>query len=317
MSWNTAKKRFQRDLDRYPKVVRDALVRKNNRFTLPTFENTHYVPSKERKTTLLEIGFADGDLAYIAEGPKKGTVLTIYNYLPQLDAVYLADLTSKKLLPKTNWVPNQTSHLMEYPDHIPRKNIRLAAKDKDENGKVYYVVAEDVVYKDRYYDDRYKKWLPRRFVKHHEALEIPWPNPPQEPKDDELSTAVDTVFEKTYEWQTLARAPFPAEVLGQLRNPHSSYKKKALSEADARRLNAPEMPLSREQKIYLAKKAAQPKKVLRRLSPEIQDFIGKRIADHIAKIDSPHMLAHLDALSQAPVPDFAKTMRQIEEEERQ
>ncbi|KAK7681095.1 hypothetical protein QCA50_015933 [Cerrena zonata] len=94
------------------------------------------------------------------------------------------------------------------------------------------------------------------------------------------------------------------------------YKKKALSDIQARKLNAPEMPLSKEQKIYLAKKAAEPKKQLQRLSPEIQDFIGEKIANHVNKIDNPYLLAHLDALSNVQIPDFAKTMAKIEESEK-
>lgn len=316
MSWNTARKRFQRDIESYPKALRDVYLARANRFTLPTFESKEWpLPKNERKTKTEDIGFVNGDLAYITEGEKKGTISTIFQYSPETDSVLLADVTSKKLLPKPYWVENQTSHLVDYPDYVKRSHIKLAAKDRDENGKVYYVVADKVIYKDKYYDDRYKRWLPRRYVKGHETIEIPWPNPPSEPKDDYLSTKESTVFEKSYELQSLAKPPVPASVLTELRNPYSRYKKRFLTEAEARRINGPEMPLTDEQKIYLAKKAAQPPKVHKRLSEEIQDFIGARMAEHLNNIKNPAMLAHLDELSKSKIPDFLKTMKQIEEHE--
>lgn len=316
MSWNTAKKRFQREVENYPKALRDVYLAKTNKYTLPTFETKEWPLAKwERKTKLEQIGFANGDLAYITEGEKKGIVSTIFQYSPEMNSFLLADVTSKKLLPKQNWVEHQSSHLIDYPEYVKRDHIKLAAKDKDENGKVYYVVADDVVYKEKYYDERYRRWLPKRFVKHHDSIEIPWPNPPQEPKDDHLSTSQQAAFERTYELQSIAKPPVPTDALLQLRNPYSKHKKRVLSEAQARKVNAPDMPLSDEQKIYLAKKATEPKKVYKKLSEEIQDFIGSRMADHINKIDNPSLLAHLDALSESKIPDFAKTMKNIEDAE--
>lgn len=316
MSWNTAKKRFQRDIEKYPQALREVYLAKNNKFSLPTFEQKVWpVPKNQRKSKIEEIGFANGDLAYINKGEKKGTISTIFQYSPELNSVLLADVTSKRIIPKANWVEHQTSHLMDYPDYVSIDDIKIAAKDKDENGKVYYVVADEIIYKDKYYDDRYKKWLPRRFVKHHETIEVPWPNPPQEPKDDYLSTKEEAVFEKTYELQTIAKSPIPSDALPQLRNPYSKYKKRVLNEIQARKLNAPTMPMSEEQKIYLAKKAAEPKKVYKKLSDEVQDYIGSRMSEHLNKINNPALLAHLDKLSQATIPDFAKTVEKIKESE--
>lgn len=313
MSWNNARKRFQRNLDRYPKALRAVYEAKQKEYTLPTFEPTIFpIPKNERKYKLEDIGFTSGDLAYITEGEHKGLVSTIFQYSSELDAVLLSDVNSKRIMPKVNWVENQTTHLMDFPDYVPRSHIKLAAKDKDENGNVYYVVANSVVYKDRYYDDRYKKWLPKRFVKHHESIEVPWPSPPQDPKDGSLSTKAEDVFEKSYELQSIAKLPVPKDALSQLRNPYSKHKSKILTDSQARRINAPDMPLSDEQKIYLAKEAQRPTKTYQRLSEEVQDYIGNRISQHLAKIDNPALLAHLDALSKTTIPDFANTMKKIE-----
>lgn len=307
MSWNTAKKRFQRDIDKYPKALRDVYLAKTNRYTLPTFETKQWpIPKNQRRNDLAKIGLASGDLAYITEGEKKGTISKIFQYSPELDSVLLADVTSKKLIPPQNWVEHQNSHLMDYPEYVPRSSIKIAAKDKDENGKVYYVVADDIEYRDKYYDDRYKQWLPRRFVKHHKTIEIPWPNPPLEPKDDYLSTKEPVVLEKTYELQSLAISPVPADALSQLRTPYSRHKKRVLTEIQARKMNAPSMPLSDEQKIYLAKKAAEPPKTYKPLSDEIKEFIGERIAAYMETIESPAMKRHLEALSQQKIPKDPK-----------
>lgn len=318
MSWNTARKRFQRDIDKYPKALRDVYLKNSNKYTLPSFESELYpVPEKERQTAIDDIGFANGDLGYIHQGTRKGTVSTIFQYSPQMDAFLMADITSKKILPKQHWVENQTSHLIDYPDYVRREDVKLAAKDKDESGKVYHVVANDVVFKGTYYDERYKRWMPKRFVKGHEKIEIPWPNPTQEPKDDYLSTKGPTVFEKSYELQSLVRPPVPREALSQLRNPYSKFKKRYLTESQAYKVNAPEMPLSDAQKIYMARKASEPKKTYKGLTEEMQDFIGSKIADHVNKIDNPALLAHLDALSKMKIPDFEKTMSMVRQSEQQ
>lgn len=313
MSWNTAKKRFQKDLDRYPKALRDILLHKSGKYNLPTFKASDYVPKKERISRLEDVKITSGDLVYVTEGEYKGKLSTVLQYIEESDSVVVTDVVSKRIIPKMWWIENQTSHLLDYPDQIPRKNVKLAAKDRDEKGNISYVVAEDIVLKDKYYDERYKQWLPRRFAKHHETIEIPWPKPPMDAKDEYLSTTEEAVFDKTYELQSVAKSPLPKGVLDELRNPYSSFKKKALTEVQARKLNAPQMPLSTEQKLYLAKKAQQPPKKLEPLSDEVETFIGEKIAQHLSKIKNPNLLAHLEALSKSTIPDFEKTMTKIEE----
>ncbi|ODV79957.1 uncharacterized protein CANTADRAFT_5639 [Suhomyces tanzawaensis NRRL Y-17324] len=316
MSWNTAKKRLTRDIEGLPKRLRDHYQREAIKYALPTFDvqTPPLLKNKDIKS-LHEIGITEGDLIYITEGENKGTVTTVTKYLSNYDSFVVTNSTSKRLFQKSNWVEGQTSHVIDFPNFIPRSHVRLAGKEKDESGATNYLVADKVVLKDKYYDDRYKKWLPRRYVKHHETIEIPWPNPPGKLEEGELSTEGDAVLDKTYELQTIAKPPVPAEALAQLRNPHSKYKKRVLSELQARRLKAPEMPLSTEQKIYLAKNANKPKKTYTNLSPEIEDFIGSKMAEHISKIDNPAMLTHLEALSKSTIPDFEKTMKNIKESE--
>lgn len=309
MSWNTAKKRFQKDIESYPKALRDVYLRKANKFALPTFETKEWpLPKAERKSKLEQIGFASGDLAYITKGEKKGTISTIFQYSPEMNSFLLADVTSKRVLPKLNWVEHQTSHIIDYPDYVKLEDVKLAAKDKDDEGKVYYVVADEIVYGEKYYDERYKQWLPRRFVSHHKSIEIPWPNPPLEPKDDYLSTTEDVAHERTYELQTIARSPLPKGVLSELRNPYSKYKKTFLTEQQIRKVNAPDMPMSAAQKAYLARKLEEPEKTHQGLTAEMEEYIGQRIADHLNKIENPHLLAHIEAISKVPNPDLTEKL---------
>lgn len=312
MSWNTAKKRFQVDLARYPQYLRPAIRAQRPVPSLPTFENDRFVAKSDKKTTVEKVGIAPGDLAYVAEGEHKGRVSSVVRYNAEADTFMLSDILDKKLTPRSMWLAQQTSYLVEIPKEIPANQIKLAAKDRDEQGNVSYVVADEVVQKERYYDPSYYRWMPRRYVKHHENIEIPWPKPPVEAEADELSTLKEAVFIKTYELQTIAKSPLPKGMLAELRNPHSRHKKKTLSDLQARRLNAPHMPLSKEQQIYLAKKAQQPVKKPEPLSEEVQDFIGTKIAEHLAKVDHPALLAHLDAVSSARDSGFAKTLRDIE-----
>lgn len=311
MSWNTAKKRFQVDLARYPQYLRPAIRAQRPMPSLPTFENDRFVAKSDKKTTVEKVGIAPGDLAYVCAGEHKGRVSSVVRYNAEADTFMLSDILDKKLTPRSMWLAQQTSYLVEIPKEIPADQIKLAAKDRDAQGNISYVVADEVVQRERYYDPSYYKWMPRRYVKHHDNIEIPWPKPPVEAEEDELSTSKEAVFIKTYELQTIAKSPLPRGMLAELRNPHSRHKKKTLSELQARRLNAPAMPLSKEQQIYLAKKAQQPVKKLQPLSEETVEFIGARIAQHLENVTHPSLLTHLDAVSSARDPGFAKTMRDL------
>lgn len=315
MSWNTAKKRFQKDVDKMGKSLQESyLNRMTKLYALPTFDEKPIPQINNRKDrkTAIEAGITSGDLAYIVEGENKGQITSVFQYSSNNNCVLLANATSKKLIPKTRHVEHQASHYIDYPVYTPLSHIRLVGKDKDDDGKVNYLVADEIVFKDKYYDDRYKQWLPRRYIKHHESIEIPWPNPPKELEDGELSTIEPVVFEKTWELQTIGKSPLPEGVINELRNPHSKHKSRVLTELHVSRLNAPEMPLTKEQKIYLAKQAQKPAKVLEPLTEEVQDYIGSRIAEHLNTIDDPNMLRHLESLSNSTIPDFKKTMEKIE-----
>lgn len=299
MSWNLAKKRFQRNIDKYPEEIRRILLKENLKYNLPTFDSdeTTYVPKQDRLNKLEDVGIVTGDMVYISEGKHKGKISSVLQYSSLSDSFLLTDVLKKSIIPKAMWIPNQASHLMDYPESIPKKHVKLAAKDRDEKGTVSYVVADEVIMKGKYYDDNYKRWLPRRFVKHHPSIEIPWPRPPSQPEDDALSTSKDAAYLKTHELQTIAKSPLPAGLLRELRNPYSPHKRRQLTETQARKLNAPQMPLSTEQKIYLAKKSAAPEKTVQPMSEEIQEFIGSKMAEHLSKIQNPSLLAHLEALS--------------------
>ncbi|EGV64189.1 39S ribosomal protein L40, mitochondrial [Yamadazyma tenuis] len=314
MSANGIKRRLQKDFSRLNKALRAQETKSNNRMVLPYFEQDYdLVPKHEQKLDFTQVGLAEGDLVYITKGEHKGKISTLFRYTPEFDTVYLSDVSEKKVVPPTQWFEQQESHLIDYPQQIPRDHVRLAAKDIDSAGKTYYIVADAVVYKDKYYDDRYKQWLPKRFVKHHESIEVPWPGPPTDPKDGELSTDEQVALEKTYEVQSIAIPPVPIGALDQLRNPHSKFKSKILTELDARRLTAPEMPLSKEQKIYLAKKAQQPPTSVKDLTEEMKQLIGEKMAQHLNQIENPYMKIHLDALSKNTTPEFEKTMKLIRE----
>ncbi|CAH2350367.1 hypothetical protein CLIB1423_01S08504 [[Candida] railenensis] len=330
--WGAYTKRFQRNMDKVvPRAIGKARLKDQNMYALPTLEQTHpTVPKSEQKTKPEQIGILAGDLAYISEGPQKGTISRILRYMPEYDGVLLMDVTSKKLLPKYSWMENQTTHVFDYPEITPLSQIKLAAKEKhEETGEITYVVADELEMKGRYFDARHKKWLPRRFVKNHDRVEIPWPAPedPVGDADSEqtklIATDSETALETTYELQTLAKPSIPVDVVNELRNPHSKYKKRYLSEYQARVMKAPDMPLSNAQKAYLAKKAEQEAKQqalhrgrpITNLSEEIQSFIGEKMASHINKIDNPHLLEHLEGLSAIEIPDFAATQQKIRDAE--
>lgn len=319
--WSVVRSRFKRDPTKYHKALREVWEKKMRGPTMPTFEDQFLqtsVPPKERKTEI-ERGIVKGDSVYLTTGPKKGSIVEVMNYMPESDSVIVANITEKRVIPKSKWPEGNTSHVIEFPKFIPVKDVLLAGKEKDEEGRINYIVAKEIQFGKEYYDDRYRKWIPRRFIKYHEDIEIPWPNPPHTFEDGELSTPEHIAHERTYEPQTIAKPPFPQAALDQLRNPYSKNKRQLVTKYHLHRFSAPEMPLTVEQRIYLAKKEQErnePKK-LEPLSEEVQDFIGAKMAERFNKIESEAMRAHLDALSKVKIPDFEKTMQKIQNQQQQ
>lgn len=307
--------RFTKNLDRLPKVIRDHVHREKYKYNLPSFPISRYIPTQERKTQLEQVRITGGDFVYINKGEHKGQITSVVSYNDQSASFVTYDIKEKRIIPRTNWLENQPSHLLELPVEIPEEDVKLVAKDRDEKGNVSYVVADDVVLKELYFDERYKKWMPRRYVKHHENIEIPWPKPSEDYKKSDVTALESIAHARTYELQTIGKPPIPSHILSQLRNPFSQYKKKTLTDIEARRLNAPEMPLTFEQRIYLAKKAQRPKTKLKPLSEEVKDFIGQKMAKHLGGIQDPHMLAHLDHLSSLKNKDFEQTLERIKKDQ--
>lgn len=308
--------RFVKRLDKMTPALREQALRARDKYALPTLSNTRYIPQHERKTTIEEIGIGNGDLIYITEGKHKGKITKVSDYSSRHGTFATHDIAKTIIIPQSVWSENQRSHIAQAPDGIPEEHVKLAARDRDEDGNIVHLVADEIVYKDHYYDERYKRWMPKRFIKHHENIEIPWPNPEDNHTASNVSTREEVAHLKTYEIQTIAKPLLPEGVINELRNPYSRHKKRALSDIEARRLNEPAMPLTAEQKIYLAKKAKEPVKKLEPLAEEVKDYIGQRMAEHLSKIDNPYLLAHLDALSKVQIPDFKKTMEKIEESQR-
>lgn len=141
---------------------------------------------------------------------------------------------------------------------------------------------------------------------------LPWPTPAKI-NEGELSTPENIATERTFEFTTIGKSSIPIELVNQLRNPYSRYKKRELNGLQVAKLNGPEMPLTIEQKIWLAKQAEKPKKKLYPLSEEVKEFIGSRMAEHMNKIESPELRHHLEVLSKVKIPDFEKTLKIIEE----
>ena len=315
MSWVTRTFRFERNVNKYPENLRKHFQKNKEITNLPSFKNFFptTLPRSQQKTNV-EAGIMEGDLAYVTTGSHKGKIAEVLSYSPEYDAVSLSNISSKKLIPKIFWPEGQTSHVFDFPDYIPRNQVRVVGKDKDENGNVSYVVAEDIELRDKYYDDRFKKFMPRRFVKYHENIEFPWPEP-QALEDGPLSTPENVAMERTFEFNSIAKSGIPKVALAQLRNPYSKHKKKTLSGLQVAKLNGPEMPLTIEQKIWIAKnqeKQAETKPEYKPLLDEVQEFIGKKMAEHLNKIKSPELRYHLDVLSNSVSHDFEKTLDIIE-----
>ncbi|CCD27303.1 mitochondrial 54S ribosomal protein uL24m MRPL40 NDAI_0K01120 [Naumovozyma dairenensis CBS 421] len=252
--------------------------------------NLPHVRDEERFDSEKQWRFLVGDRVVITKGKLKGTVTTIRMHDRSTNGYILGPggPTRKVPVPKTLWSEGQTTHIVEMPQIMKRKDLKLVADIEDpKTGNLKTVAVRDLVFRGGYYDENYKKVMPYRYVAGEQGLIVPWPKPEVVP-DGELGTTPENVREQTFWADSYVRNPIPNAALLTIRNPNSKFRKGTLKLKDLARLVAPEMPLTPERKEYLRKEKelkAKNKNILERpaLSLEDMQMIDNRIKDHLEK----------------------------------
>ncbi|ODV97804.1 hypothetical protein PACTADRAFT_47657 [Pachysolen tannophilus NRRL Y-2460] len=304
MTWTAASKRFGVNMERLPPNLRRFFENFQLRGQIPAMRSDlPTLPENKRLKTMEDWKFAVGDQVLIMKGKLKGTITKIVKLQPASNGFYLEDGPTKKIvIPKEYWNQTQDSHVMDYPKVVDRSYFKLLGTVEDPNTKQKkYIAANDIVLRGKYWDENYKKMLPYRCIKNKEDIRIPWPKP--EPiEDDAYCTPEAKVMERTYFPTSIVLSELPADLKDSLRPPlskssKSKYDKYYLRGPDIKRLTKPNMPIPEHlRKLREEKELLKNKKALK-LTPEIEDFIGKKVADHLNKNDNPHIKAYIEKVS--------------------
>ncbi|CDK24749.1 unnamed protein product [Kuraishia capsulata CBS 1993] len=259
------------------------------------------LPEAKQNQTMEDWKFVVGDRVLLTSGPNKGTVTSILSLQKSNNSYFLEHGQTKKAsIPFLLWERQQESYLVDYPVPVTADSFKLVTTIKEEDGTERDVAADDIVYRGKYYDSDYNKMLPYRCIKNHEHIIIPWPRP--DPiTDDGLCTPQETVLERTFFPDSLVSCDVSKEAYLSLRDPLAKrpYKwdRKVITKSDLKRLTPPKMPFSETKKAFFKERADIRAKQIKEISPEVEEFIGKKVADYFSKIQDPDMRYYLSKMA--------------------
>lgn len=303
MGFAPVSKRFGPNFERLPKTVQSMFRDMQKKGQISALQpDLPEVPEDKLYRRVEQWKYLPGDRVMIVKGEHKGTVTSIVSHLKNTNGYYLEDGPMKKIVvPREYWRQTQPSHVVDYPVAVTRDSIKLVSSLTDEKtGKTKTFAADDVVFRGRYWDAAHKKMLPYRCVKNEEHITIPWPAP--EPiHDDELCTPEDKALERSYFPMSVVHSGLPDDLKLSLRAPLARrtiprYSKKIITNSDLKRLTPPKMPepphkeLMRQEKKMLAERSIE-------LTAEMKEFIGSKVAQHLASIEDPHMKKYIERVS--------------------
>lgn len=292
MSFKRLSQRFQTDLERLPDHTRKLFERVNESGILPAMKNDlPFVSDEKRFRSMEDWKYIAGDKVLITKGENKGTIATIIATHDPTNSYYLDNGPTKKVVvPSHYWTRSESSHVMDYPKSVTSEYFKLLGS-VTRKGTKSYIAAQDVVFRGKYWDADYKKMLPYRCIRYREDVVIPWPKP-EEVKDDAKCTSEEIAHARTYRPTSLVHSDIPTEALPSLCNnplrPHvgksKKYTKHIVTEMDVRKTTAPKMPLSETKKALWAERQELRRKRMTKMSPDVEEFIGKKVADHLSSV---------------------------------
>lgn len=224
----------------------------------------------------------------------------------ETNGVYVDGLggTVKTIIPPQGFFENQKNPVIDLPRPIPIKNVRLVVSTREENPETGVMEEKDLAVhsltidaNNKYYDEDYNEFLPKRTLRHDPDTEIPWPRPekPLAASPGELTTSAELSSLRTWFPKSLLEPPVPLAAVSQIRNPYSKFKRNArvhyvVPEEEAQRVlsKMPTMPVPKEKKEYTrmfkeAVEKARPKAPTQEELAEIQNFIGLAIEQGLEK----------------------------------
>ncbi|KAG7735015.1 hypothetical protein KL948_000581 [Ogataea haglerorum] len=292
-----------RMLERLPKHFRDLLISRIDQSQIPALRtNGKVVLEEQRYTRPEQWKVLEGDRVMFAKGPNKGKFGKVLGLHPSFNTIYTDIAESKPLvIPKQLWQDGQNGYLIDFPKTVSPDDVKVVATLVKEDGTEYDIVAEEVIFKGKYFDEDYKKMMPIRRVKYHEHIIIPWPRP--DPAEDcAFSTPPEVAEERTHSENSILKFEQPADfTIESLRDPvmKRPYKwdKQVLKKGDITKLTAPGMPYSETQKAMFEERKQIRESQITEMSAEVMEFIGSRVAEHLNNVTDPNFKHYVEKVS--------------------
>ncbi|KAK9479808.1 hypothetical protein V1514DRAFT_327433, partial [Lipomyces japonicus] len=236
-----------------------------------------------------EFLFATGDIVEVKEGPFAGHISKVSQIVADQNAVALEGVGSlvKQIIPKSRWPEGQNSYVVEYNKPFHHDQVRLIVSLPDNDGVERKTAVTDIRLGEKYYDDRFKKWIKRRYIGSSD-IAIPWPDPENPVTDGHYATDYDVARERTFYVTSLDMPPVPEKALDSLINKYSKYRKPELTDEEVLRLTPPEMPLSPARQAYYR----ETKKIKETKQRKINNGTQDRILEKTAAIIAEKLKAH-------------------------
>ncbi|KAH3670755.1 hypothetical protein OGAPHI_001271 [Ogataea philodendri] len=291
-------------LERLPAHLRNFLIKRSEQAQLPAFrrQTDRFVPEEKRFSKPEQWKVLEGDRVMFIKGVNKGKIARVLG-LQSFSNHIFTDISETKpmVVPKQLWQENQDTYLIDYPKTVPVEDVRVVATVAREDGTEYDIAAEDVVFKGKYFDEDYKKMMPIRRVKYHEHIIIPWPR--VDPVDDcAFSTPPDVVEERTHVENSILTYDQPSDFsIESLRDPtmKRAYKwnKQVLKKGDITKLTPPSEIFSETKKAMFEERKQIREAQIKEISPEVLEFIGSRVAEHLNNVTDPRFKQYVDKVS--------------------
>ncbi|ODV85898.1 hypothetical protein CANARDRAFT_175659 [[Candida] arabinofermentans NRRL YB-2248] len=310
-------KRYGANVDRFPHYLRKMFEQMSKKSQLPALRpDARIVEESKRFTKPSQWKVQVGDRVLITRGKLSGTVTKVAALHEASNRIYLEQSETRRIIaPQAFWQPNQDSHVLEYPKTYHINDVKVVGTIVEEDGTERDIAADKLVFKGAYFDQDYNKMMPIRRIKYNEHIVIPWPKP--EPVEDcEFSTPREVTEVRTHYTDSIVKLDTPEGYsVETFRNPTaknwSKWNKRYLSKSDIKKLTPPEMPLSETKKAMLADKLKIKEQQITEMSPEVLEFIGGKVAQHLNSITDPNFKQFVDAND--PARFIAKKAKKAEE----
>ncbi|XBW35848.1 hypothetical protein QEN19_001420 [Hanseniaspora menglaensis] len=281
---------------RFLKEDKTDRIRQSSYPNFSQFKFVDTIPFNERFSNEQEWKYLPGDKVVIVNKKFEsfGTVTEIVSHVDQGATTNLYTLKegnpkSLMAIPKMFWTKDQTTYIHELESFVKQEDIRLVYEHPQTKETL---IVDDVGFTEElYYDFRYDKLLPKRFVKNNPQLVIDWPGKKSNSTKtaDILGTNSDEVLKETFQPESFFKSDTPENAKNNLtkRVKLEDVLKRIITPEIMKHLRGnvelPETDFDRGKHIYYSQLKKIDNARMSKFNEKVKLDIGKRIYENLIK----------------------------------